>query len=343
MTTVVWPAPGPRNQGLQTWKSKGKRKEPPPPDVRAWSAQIADGEPGATVYTLKAFLGDPWEIHPSWMRTQSRSELQEMLRDAGFDDVSGDKRAMLERYANGKPFVQFKIDSRECLQRVLAVALSRFGYDLTHAFSVHMPRRGGACLWGARSYQDDDRFSMIWDLDSVHRQADHEEALYGTTRQYDNLVKGLETGRYHGLQSTRQPPDMCLDETTVDDLLDGTIGLNELTPWREVEGSALEPGTVERGWDFRNKDQGGALALSDVALRVGDRMRYTYDFGDENKVTIVVRKIEHDQPALKEMNFPCKLTSFGAPGSPKPDDENCRPTRATVEATGGARVPRQYH
>ena len=62
---------------------------------------------------------------PSWTKTQSKSDLQRMMRHAGFDDVSGTKVQLLERYATGKPFVLFKIDARECVQRALAVVTAR--------------------------------------------------------------------------------------------------------------------------------------------------------------------------------------------------------------------------
>lgn len=96
----------------------------PPPDPRAWSAATAET---CSIYTVRAFLGDPYASLPSWIKTLNKSQLQGMMQSSGFSDISGTKDALLYRFQTGVPFVEYCIDGRECLQRMLVVCLHAWG------------------------------------------------------------------------------------------------------------------------------------------------------------------------------------------------------------------------
>jgi hypothetical protein len=96
----------------------------PPPDPRAWSAATAET---CSIYTVRAFLGDPDASLPSWIKTLNKSQLQGMMQSSGFSDLSGTKDALLYRFQTGVPFVEYCIDGRECLQRMLVVCLHAWG------------------------------------------------------------------------------------------------------------------------------------------------------------------------------------------------------------------------
>ena len=144
--------PPPKRRATESEATAERPRRETPADPRAWSA-TADGDGQCNIYTIRAFLGDPDVPLPSWIKTQKKGELQEMLRDAGIDDISGGKDALLQRYQTGKPFVEYRIDGRECLQRVLIVCLDAWGWDEGHLFRATMPNRGSS-PWGAKKLRD---------------------------------------------------------------------------------------------------------------------------------------------------------------------------------------------
>ncbi len=89
---------------------------PPFPDPRLWSAAVDPADTYST-YTIRTFLGDP-DAPLLHLRTQTKCYLQGLLRKFGFDDISGTRAALLQRFQAGNygiPFVVYRIDSRECL------------------------------------------------------------------------------------------------------------------------------------------------------------------------------------------------------------------------------------
>ena len=151
----------------------------PPPDPRAWSAAVAET---CSIYTVRAFLGDPDASLPSWIKALNKSQLQGMMQSSGFGDISGTKDALLYRFQTGVPFVEYRIDGRECLQRMLVVCLHAWRWDDSHMFRATMPARvdcpapfrtvtgvgfddeGGALSLEECELAAGDRISMLYDL-----------------------------------------------------------------------------------------------------------------------------------------------------------------------------------
>ena len=89
---------------------------PPFPDPRLWSAAVDPADTCCT-YTIRVFLGDP-DAPLLHLRTQTKCYLQRLLKKFGFDDISGTRAALLQRFQAGSyeiPFAEYRIDSRECL------------------------------------------------------------------------------------------------------------------------------------------------------------------------------------------------------------------------------------
>jgi hypothetical protein len=121
---------------------------PPFPDARLWSAAVDPADTCST-YTIRAFLGD-LDAPLLHLRTQTKSYLQGLLRRFGFDDFSGTRAALLQRFQAGNygiPFVEYRIDSRECLQRLLVVCPHACDGPDHQDFLATMPNRGD-CPWG---------------------------------------------------------------------------------------------------------------------------------------------------------------------------------------------------
>ena len=98
---------------------------PPYPEPRAWSASV-DAADTCSIYTIRAFLGGPDVPLSHHIKPQNKSYLQDLLRRSGVVDVTGTRAALLQRYQAGNygiPCVQYRIDGRECLQRMLVVCL----------------------------------------------------------------------------------------------------------------------------------------------------------------------------------------------------------------------------
>jgi hypothetical protein len=116
---------------------------------RAWSAAVGAAET-CNVYTIRAFFGDPDATLPYWMKGKRKSDLQRMLQESGIDDTSGTKDVLLHRFQTGKFRETIcRFPGRECLQRMLVVALDFWGRELGHCFTATLPARGD-CPWGTK-------------------------------------------------------------------------------------------------------------------------------------------------------------------------------------------------
>jgi hypothetical protein len=298
----------------------------PPPDPRAWSAAAAET---CSIYTVRACLGDPDASLPSWIKTLNKSQLQGMMQSSGFSDISGTKHALLHRFQTGVPFVEYRIDGRECLQRMLVVCLHAWGRNDMHAFRATMPARGD-CPWGAK---------RLGDLECLQRSC-HPDINKGSFsdefRSFSSHWEPPETWIKWNLQicgpssGAYRNPNPAVDRATLEALIAGHLTLDDPAPFRTVSGVGFEPGAMRRvlgPYAMLSDDVGGALSLEECDLAAGDRISMLYDFGEQNTIVFKVVAVERDQALLPEVPFLRHMT------------------RALLGRSGGAstRVRRQYH
>lgn len=302
-----------RLRAMAATMDSAKRACPPStplPDPRAWSATSGNAD-RCSIFTIRAFLGDPDIQLPPRIKALKKSDLQSMMQRSGFTDISGGKDALLHRFQTGIPFLQYRIDGRECLQRVLVVCLDSWGYDDSHLFRASMPFRG-ACPWGAKRLRDLDS------LCDLNFGGHHFLDALSNERERENWInRKLKNQRYLGSE---------VDRPTLEALLDRRVGLDDAAPYRTVDGTGFEPGRVGKGFDrdFSN-DVGGALSLNDCALAAGDRISMCYDFGDSNTIVFKIVTVDTNQQLLPEATMLRRHA-----------------TRACVDQRGGARVKSQY-
>ena len=303
-----------------------RAEQAPPADPRAWSAAGAET---CSIYTVRAFLGDPDASLPSWIKTLKKSQLQGMMQSSGFGDISGTKDALLYRFQTGIPFVEYRIDGRECLQRMLVVCLHAWGWDDMHAFRATMPARGD-CPWGAK---------RLGDLRCLHmccHPAINKGSFSDELRSFARSWEPPETWIKWNLQICGPSSGACrnsnpaVDRATLQALIAGHLTLDDPAPFRTVTGVGFEPGAMRRHlgpYSTFSDDEGGALSLEECELAAGDRISMLYDFGDENTIVFKVVGVERDQALLPEVPFLHHMT------------------RAILGRSGGAstRVRRQYH
>ena len=207
--------------------------------------------------------------------------------------------------------MEYRIDGRECLQRVLVVCLDSWGYDDSHLFRASMPFRGG-CPWGAKRLRDLDS------LCDLNFGGHHFLDALSNERERENWInRKLKNQRYLGSE---------VDRPTLEALLDRRVGLDDAAPYRTVDGTGFEPGRVGKGFDRDlSNDVGGALSLNDCALAAGDRISMCYDFGDSNTIVFKIVTVDTNQQLLPEATMLRRHA-----------------TRACVDQRGGARVKSQY-
>ena len=309
---------------------------PPFPDPCLWSAAVDPADTCCT-YTIRVFLGDP-DAPLLHLKTQTKSYLQGLLRRFGFNDISGTRTALLQRFQAGNyglPFVEYRIDSRECLQRLLVVCLHAWDGPDHHDFLATMPNRGD-CPWGAKRLGDLQcmrRFpihsniitgSFTGELQRMFRNYNHHCEKYNESWRYGALNDaGLAPNtawhrRYHH-------PNPYINQVTLEALIARRLTLDDPAPYRTVGGVASEPGAVGRGlstsryeWDAEcDDDVGGALSLAQCQLAAGDRISMKYKFGNENMIVFKVISVDRGQALLPELLF------------------KNHTTRAHIDASGG--------
>jgi hypothetical protein len=274
---------------------------------RAWSLVLDDTD-RCSIYTIRAFLGDPEEPLPAYVKAMKKNDLKTMMQRSGYSDVLGDKNALLHRFQTGIPWLEYRIDGRECLQRMLVVCLDSRGYDDAHLFQATMPARGD-CPWGKKRLGDLDCLMDTMDLGG--QQA---------------FVRPLHSEQERNKWINRKLASRHVDRATLEALLDRRLSLNDFAPFRTVDGTGFEPGPVGKGFDpdFSN-DVGGAISLNECCLAAGDRISMKYDFGDTSCIIFKIIKLDVNQQALPETAV---LRQHA--------------TRACVDQRGGASVIRQY-
>ena len=288
----------------------------PQPDPRAWSEWVGAADT-CNVYKIRAFFGDPDAALPYWMKAEKKSDLQDMLRESGFADTSGTKDALLHRFQTGIPFVDFRIDGRECLQRMLVVALDFWGWEEcpgSHCFTATLPARGN-CSWGTK---------RLGELDCLMHC--HPNINMGSFRNNYGHKNGW-WDPYHEspekwIKRTLQRAGPMMNRATLDDLLSHRLSLDDLAPFRTVDGVGFEPGAVGRPFNYPDSwshDVGGALSLEECCLCAGDRISIMYDFCRRDTFVFKVLQLDTNQAVLPQLSIPF-------------------PTRALIGKSGGARV-----
>lgn len=290
----------------------------PQPDPRTWSAAVGAADT-CNLYTIRAFFGDPDATLPYWMKGQKKSGLQRMLRESGIDDTSGTKDVLLHRYQTGKSFVDFLIDGRECLQRMLAVALNFWGWELGHCFTATLPARGD-CPWGAKRLGELDCLMFCHptiNMGSFRNNYGHRNGWWDP--YHDSPEKWIKR--------TLQHAGPMMNRATLEDLLSHRLCLDDLAPYRTVDGVGFEPGAVGRPFDYpnsRSHDVGGALSLEQCSLCAGDRISILFDYGRCDTLVFKILQLDTDKVVLPESPVPF-------------------PTRSLIGHSGGARVRKRAY
>ncbi len=250
---------------------------------RAWSSTP---DSRCSIYTIRAFLGDPDFPLPKFIRNLKIGKLQDLMRQSGFVDLSGNKDALLRRFQTEVPFVEFRMDGRECLQRMLVVCLNSWGYSDTHSFRATMPHRGG-CPWGAK---------CLGDLDCLS-----EMKFWGSGKNFSKHL-GNKCDQEKWISRTLKNKEV--NRATLEALLAGRMSFEDRAPFRTIEGSGSEPGAVGRcsGREFSN-DVGGSLSLNECQLVAGDRVSMLYDFDAANTIIFKIVKIDREQLVLPEVTM----------------------------------------
>jgi hypothetical protein len=177
-----------------------------------------------------------------------------MMRRSDFTDVSGSKDELLRRFQAEVPFVDYRIDGRECIQRLLVLCLSAWGYSDAHSFRATMTCRGN-CPWGAK---------FLGDLDCL---AEMKSWIPGKNL-FQNFQNKSEREKWISRKLKKNDE---VDQATLEALLSGRKSFNDRAPFRTIQGSGLEPGTVGKSFDREfSSDLGGALSLDECQLLAGD-------------------------------------------------------------------------
>ena len=118
-----------------------------------------------------------------------------------------------------------------------------------------------------------------------------------------------------------------MNRATLEDLLSHRLCLDDLAPYRTVDGVGFEPGAVGRPFDYpnsRSHDVGGALSLEQCSLCAGDRISILFDYGRCDTLVFKILQLDTDQVVLPESPVPF-------------------PTRSLIGHSGGARVRKRAY
>jgi hypothetical protein len=223
------------------------------------------------------------------MIRQSKKEniIHQMVTYEGFrrEECVGTKDQLLNKLQRCRPFVTFKIDGREGIQRVLNTALHQFGWSCDHMYTATMPLRGTSTI-GTRTFKDIFDYMADYTADDYSRQFFQEN--------YRNRIKTkLSYDFAHLFQWQR--------DEILEDIMDFTIGLSQIAPRRSFCGSSLDLETsVDCDMFDERYNKKLFLSLNDLALRKGDRIFYKYDFGHPSIFIAEIVKCDENQPLLPE-------------------------------------------
>jgi hypothetical protein len=262
-------------------------------NYRQWSVDAEKCKDPITHFTIKVYYRDPEGKLPSRIR-QSRKEniIHQMVTYEGFrrEECVGTKDQLLNKLQRCRPFVTFKIDGREGIQRVLNTALHQFGWSSDHMFHATMPLRGTSTV-GCNTYQD-----ILF-------------PCFGPFAEY-----GIDLSRLIMLQSPKRTKvDIDREfahlfqwqrDQMFEDIMDRTTNLTDIAPMRSFDGcgfDSLTMGDRDMFGGYYDLSDDCFLSLNDLALQKGDRIRYEYDFGDPSIFIAEIVKCEENQQLLPEM------------------------------------------
>jgi hypothetical protein len=143
----------------------------------------------------------------------------------------------------------------------------------SHCFTATLPARGD-CSWGTK---------CLGELDCLMHC--HPTINMGSFRNnYGH--RNVWWDPYHEspekwIKRTLQRAGPMMNRATLDDLLSHRLSLDDLAPFRTVDGVGFEPGAVGRPFNYPDSwshDVGGALSLEECCLCAGDRISIMYDF-----------------------------------------------------------------
>mmetsp|Transcript_2606 Transcript_2606/g.6789 ORF Transcript_2606/g.6789 Transcript_2606/m.6789 type:complete len:337 (-) Transcript_2606:295-1305(-) len=240
---------------------------------RSWAA----GEPSpAPAYTLCCTYGDPDDPLPSCVKSKNVAWIRSELEERGLD-TSGTKAVLLDRLRAEVPSVTFKIDGRECLQRVVNAMLHSFGWDNTHMFSAKFPARG--TVGEGRGIAAD---ACGFDLAVLFCFGDWWREFGLDTTPYDwpplegksywpRRLRHWDVCRGRGRLTWREVRDIALDPKAPG-------------PVRTLKGSAFDP----------LSDSGARYSLQELELKRSDTIRVRYDFEGNHNFKITVKEVVPD-------------------------------------------------
>jgi hypothetical protein len=277
-------------------------------NYRQWSEDAETCKDPITHYTIKVYYGDPEQKLPSRIRLSKKENIiHQMITCKGFrrEECVGTKDQLLQKLQRCLPFVTFKIDGREGIQRVLNTALRQFGWSCDHMYTATMPLRGTSTV-GTDTYLKILLPELRFDLDDIcpSRYAIKDRI----NRHFAHLLP-------------QQRDDML--EDVMD--MDITTGLSQLAPKRSFRGSSLQLETRMHCdiFDKRYMDM-FFMSMNDLAFRKGDRIYFDYDDGYHFIAEIV--QCEENQQLLPEI--------FSHP--------KCAAVRALVVEESSMKIPLQY-
>jgi hypothetical protein len=267
-----------------------------------------------THYTIKVYYGDPDQKLPWFVRKLKKEDLvHDMVRGLGFrpEDCVGTKEQLFEKIQLNRPFVTLKMDGRAGLQTLLSTALYQFRWDDDHLYNATMPARGTSTM-GTKTYQEIlfRHCFRHWSSDEMYREY--------TLRSRHHIKETIHRTFPHLLQSER--------DSMLEDVCNFAIDRHDIAPMRALTGNAFEPGTRVMGDDFDAPEF--FLSLNDLALRVGDRIHFEYDFGSPSPFIAQILECQDNQPSLPEMVLD---TIFGR-----------KTVRATVVEESANKIHSQY-
>lgn len=255
---------------------KAKTNQDTDTSFRAWSSHVKETDT-CTMYTLKCTFGDASKPINTYIKNQKVDFLRDECQKRGLL-FNGKKADLLNRLQTELPTVTFEIDSREALQRVVNSMLYYFKWDNTHLFECEMPARGDLKTGITKLWENFPDMAMA--IRMGHVSADpHMQDAYLKKR----LAKLGITNEM--IRRIRNDPD-ALGDT------------------RKLSGSAFDPLTKTPSFffDFDEEEsaEGSALSLEQLALKKGDKINLTYDYGDGNKFLVEIQDVKENETVHSE-------------------------------------------
>jgi len=258
--------------------------------TRNWSKSLSDSDT-STIYTFTVYFGDPTANIPSFFKTMKKENLKYHLIKGGYkaDDpeLRGKKDHLLYLMFRDLPRITFQVDSRECLQVILALALHHFDYDDSHLFTAKMPRRGDKPM-GSVKYKNHRDFKDRYFLQrfSSNPEVFDPKLITGPHMSTEDWIQAEER-RMKFSRGVNMPEKYYRAWRA---LLRGEISWNSPHYERQVVGSAFKP------------NKGGALSLNYLSLQPDDTIHFSYDYGSPSTIIAHVDSVERNKPVLPELN-----------------------------------------